>query len=302
MRRMIIAGFLTLFFIINVVLVVLMALLVNVNVYAKDSILEHEIRVENIIIIDLFRIREVEEFLVGIDPILKENGFKFKTNEVEGVDFSTNDPEPLMSRRFMRNAGGTVSYEYVNKFGEKLVINEYMILLQRREFESSRTISDDINMLNQIMVKLANMETVSIERIGVREKNREIGGDLKKLLKSFKLDEVNLNDVKNSANYTKTSKEIIEDIQANPKDANDMEMKSKILVKELVKGTRHTNGKDMEGYMAIAKIDVYQRDIDLGTDKNGIKLKLNELTSCIHEIRDKRLKICYDENCKIMKE
>ena len=81
-----------------------------------------------------------------------------------------------------------------------------------------------------------------------------------------------------------------------------MEMKSKILVKELVKGTRHTNGKDMEGYMAIANIEVYQRDIDLGTDKDGIKLKLNELTNCIREIRDKRLKICYDENCKIMKE
>ena len=30
--------------------------------------------------------------------------------------------------------------------------------------------------------------------------------------------------------------------------------------------------------------------------------KLNELTNCIREIRDKRLKICYDENCKIMKE
>ena len=122
--------------VINVVLVVLIALLVNVNVYAKDSILEHEIRVKNIVRIDLFRIREVEEFLFGIDLILKENGFKFKTNEIEGVDFSTNDPEPLRSQRFMRNAGGTVSYEYVNKFGEKLVVNEYMILLQRREFES----------------------------------------------------------------------------------------------------------------------------------------------------------------------
>ena len=152
------------------------------------------------------------------------------------------------------------------------------------------------------MVELAKMETVSIERIGVMEKNMEIGGNLNKLLKSFKLDEVNLNDVKNSANYTKTSKEIIEDIQANPKDVNDMEMKCKILEKELVKGTRRTNGKDMEGYMAIANIDVYQRDISLGTDKDGIKLKLNELTNCIRKIRDRRLKICYDKNCKIMKE
>ena len=244
---------------------------------------------------DVFRIRSVEEFLVEIDPILENNGFKFKTNEIEDVDFSINDPEPLKTQQFMKHKENIISYEYVDKLDGKLVINEYIILIERRGFENKRTVSDDINMLSKIIGKLAEMERISIERIGVRKINREIGGNLNELLKSFKLDEINIEDVKNSANYTKTSKEMLEDVQANPKDTEDMEMTSTILLKELVKGTIHVNGKDVEAYMAVANIDVYQRQVCVGVNKNDIELKLNKLANCICKIRDERLKICYDK-------
>ena len=228
---------------------------------------------KEIIRIDLFRIREVEEFLVGIDPILKENGFRFKTNEIEGIDFSINDPEALITQRFMRNSGNTISYEYVGKFGEELVINEYMIILQRMEFANQRTVSDNINMLSQIMGKLAEMETISVERIGVREVNRAKGKDLSTMLKIFKFEEVDLDNAQSYENYENSSKKILQDSQRN----------GVTILKEIVKGMMQIDKQDVELYMTTIDIDVYSRRHEGEVSEKNIRLKLIELADFVFD-------------------
>ncbi len=235
----------------------------------KEDIIRNTL-IQEIVRIDMFKIMDISNILKIIDPIMKEHGFEFSSNDVYDVNISINDPQELITQKFITNVNKTTNYQYV-KDDEQFVLNEFMIFFQKSKFKGYRNIDVYIDVFCEIMEKILESENVSIKRIGIRKINRVIGKNLEIISKIFKDDDINLEEIKQYEGYKNDRKKILQDENKN----------SMNVFKSLDKGIGIVEQEEIPMYRTTLDIDAYYRKFDENINTESIKSKMKDLSDTV---------------------
>ena len=236
----------------------------------KEEIIRNTL-IQEIVRIDMFKIMDISNILKIIDPIMKEYGFEFTSNDVYDINISINDPQELITQKFITNINKTTNYQYI-KNDENFVLNEFMIFFQKSKFKGYRNIDNYLELFANIMEKIIENENVSIKRIGIRKINRIIGKKLDVISKVFKDDDIDLDEITKYKGYKNDRKKILQDEEKN----------SMNVFKSMDKGIGVYKGKEMQMYSTTLDIDAYCRNFKENINIQEIKDKMNELSEEVY--------------------
>lgn len=236
----------------------------------KENIIRNTL-IQEIVRIDMFKIMDISNILKLIDPIMKEHGFEFSSNDVYDVNISINDPQELITQKFITNVNKTTNYQYI-KDDEQFVLNEFMMFFQKSKFKGYKNIDEYLEIFSEIMEKILENEDVSIKRIGIRKINRVIGKKLEIISKIFKDDDINLDEVNQYEGYKNDRKKILQD--ENKESMN--------VFKSLDKGTGVINQQEVQMYSTTLDIDAYCRNFNETINIEKVKIKMKELSDSVY--------------------
>lgn len=236
----------------------------------KEDIIRNTL-IQEIVRIDMFKIMDISNILKTIDPIMKEYGFEFSSNDVYDVNISINDPQELITQKFITNVNKTTNYQYI-KNDEKFVLNEFMIFFQKSKFKGYKNIDKYLELFSEIMEKIIENEKVSIKRIGIRKINRIIGKNLDVISKVFKDDDINLEEVEQYKGYKNDRKKILQDENKN----------SLNVFKSIDKGIGIYKEEEIPMYSTTLDIDAYCRNFREDINIEEIRDKMTELSEAVY--------------------
>lgn len=237
----------------------------------KEEIIRNTL-MQEIVRIDMFKIMDISNILKIIDPIMKEHGFEFSSNDVYDVNISINDPQELITQKFITNVNKTTNYQYI-KDDEQFVLNEFMIFFQKSKFKGYKNIEKYLDIFGEIMEKILQNENVSIKRIGIRKINRVIGKKLEIISKIFKDDDICLEEVEQFKGYKNDRKKVLQDDEKN----------SMNVFKILDKGIGIINNEEVPMYSTTLDIDAYCRNFNESIEIEEVKTKMSELSDTVYK-------------------
>lgn len=224
----------------------------------RDRNITNNTLFNEIIRIDFYRIKDIDNMAERINELLSKEKYTFKTTDIRNVNINIEDPETLVTQELIKsnitsNVNTTKNYEYISENeNHKFVLNEYFIIFEKTNFSSYGKIEKYLEILKKIIDIIIGEPEIKISRVGIRKMNQLFFGKIETMENYFNII------------LPKKDYKILDEYAITQKNLDKADNYSSNIMINLKRGRGSINSdtNQIEMFRYIWDIDCYKRNVE----------------------------------------